>query len=92
MQNTHDDGLRASRVTAVFGHSALTFKLWKGATLADLAGRLDDLGRRHNAAPVAIGVKFALLRGDKAPPSDPWSGSAPTPWQRRAGRERSIRP
>jgi hypothetical protein len=91
MPSITDSKLRPSRVTAVFGYRPLTFMLSKGATLADLADRLDDLGRRHNAAPLAIGVKFAALRGDKALPSEHRLRSARPPRPRRADKERSIR-
>jgi hypothetical protein len=92
MQKIRDDDPRPSRVTAVFGHSALTFTLSKGATLADLADRLDHPGRLHQGTPVAIGIKFAARRGDEAPSRDlrPWSGSPP--WPRRAAQGWAMRP
>jgi hypothetical protein len=67
MPNIHDDASRSSRVTAAFGHSALIFTLSKGAMLADLADRLDHPGRRHEGAPVAIGVKFGAPDDDAGP-------------------------
>ncbi len=70
MPNLPDDGLRPSRVTAVFGNTALTFTLSKGATLADLADRLDHPGRLHKGTPVSIGIKFVARRSDEAPPRD----------------------
>ena len=84
MPNVHDDGMQPSRVTAVFGHSALTFTLSKGATLADIADRLDHPGRRHRGMPVAIDITFSALHADAAPSRDP------RPW--RAAKGWPIRP
>ena len=84
MPNVHDDGLQPSRVTALFGHSALTFTLSKGATLADLADHLDHPGRRHQGSPVAIDITFAAPHADAAPSRDP------RPW--RATKRGSVSP
>lgn len=47
---------------AVFAHSALSFALSDGATLADLADRLDQLGERHTGLPTAIYCTFGMTR------------------------------
>lgn len=92
MPDIHDDGLRPSRVTAVFGHSALTFTLSKGATLADLADRLNHPGRRHEGAPVAVGVKFAARDDDATPSRARRLRSGSTPRRPRIGEGWPTRP
>lgn len=59
MLNIHHDKSRPSRVTVAFQDSARSFMLSKGATLEDLADRLDRLAARHHGKPVAIEVKLA---------------------------------
>jgi hypothetical protein len=58
MQNTQAE---PHQVMALFSGSALSFNLSKGATLADLADRLDCLSERHIGLPTAIFMKFAPL-------------------------------
>lgn len=48
----------SSRVVALFKDGAQTFLLANGATLTELAGRIDALGVRHQGAPIAIHVQF----------------------------------
>lgn len=46
-------------VTALFVDGAHSFLLSEGATLAELATHVDDLGASHEGAPIAIHVEFA---------------------------------
>jgi hypothetical protein len=43
---------------ALFNDGAESFSLSKGATLAQLAEFIDELGSRHDGAPVAVNVQF----------------------------------
>ena len=49
----------STRVMALYSNRALSFNLSKGATFADLADRLDELGGRRTGLPTAIMLKFA---------------------------------
>jgi hypothetical protein len=53
-----------NEVTALFAASTISFGLSPGATLADLAERLDHFGCRETGKPQAIYLKF------------PWPGTA----------------
>jgi hypothetical protein len=46
------------QVTAVFGDSFQTFALKHGATLADLAARIDPIGAGQDGAPLAVRIQF----------------------------------
>jgi hypothetical protein len=48
------------QIIAVFVGSALSFALADGATFAELADRLDQLGERHSGPPTAIYCKFSV--------------------------------
>jgi hypothetical protein len=60
MQSNRRAGKPSSQVMALFADSALSFGLPKGATLADLADRLDRLGERHIGMPTAIYLQFRM--------------------------------
>jgi hypothetical protein len=45
-------------VMALFNDGADSFLLSRGATLAELAEFIDELGSRHGGAPVAVNVQF----------------------------------
>jgi len=45
-------------VMALFKDGADSFLLSRGATLAELAEFIDELGSRHSGAPVAVNVQF----------------------------------
>src|ERR1019366_8702498 len=60
MQSTHRAGMPTNQVVALFADRALSFNLSSGATLADLADRLGDLGQRHIGMPTAIYLKSGL--------------------------------
>jgi hypothetical protein len=49
-------------VTAVFEDGPLSFMLPRGATLEDLAGRLDPLHYGPHRMPVAIKVEFGQVK------------------------------
>nr|WP_294507905.1 hypothetical protein [uncultured Rhodopila sp.] len=48
-----------NEVTALFAGSAISFDLSPGATFAELADRLDNLGDRHPGTPKAVYLKLA---------------------------------
>jgi hypothetical protein len=60
------------QVTVRFDDGAHSFVLPEGATLMELADRLEDFGTRHDGAPISIEVAFNL-------PSAGSAHSAPTP-------------
>jgi hypothetical protein len=62
MQNTYPAAMPENLVTALFADRALSFNLSKGATFADLADRLDQLGEWHTGMPTAVNLKFATVR------------------------------
>lgn len=49
--------LATYQVMALFADNALSFGLSTGATFADLADRLEQLGERHMGMPTAIYLK-----------------------------------
>jgi hypothetical protein len=59
MEHTYEASMQTNQVTALYVDSALSFKLSKTATFADLADRLDSLGDRHNGTPTAVYLKFS---------------------------------
>jgi hypothetical protein len=56
------------QVMALFADSALSFGLSNGATFADLADRLGQLGERHVGMPTAIYLKSSMTRQPAAAP------------------------
>jgi len=62
MQSIHRAATPTNQVVALFADRALSFSLSNGATLADLADRLDDLGQRYIGIPTAIYLKFGMAR------------------------------
>jgi len=50
--------LHPPQVRALFNDGADSFLLSRGATLAELAEFIDELGSRHGGAPVAVNVQF----------------------------------
>lgn len=58
MQNTDQTATPAHEVVALFADRALHFRMSKGATLADLADRLDDHAHWHAGRPTAIYLKL----------------------------------
>jgi hypothetical protein len=60
MQGIYEAATQTNRVMALFADSALSFDLSRNATFADLADRLDRLGKQHIGAPTAIYLKFGM--------------------------------
>jgi hypothetical protein len=58
MKTFHANRPPAPHVTALFSDGTHSFVLSEGATLAELATRVDDLGASHEGAPIAIHVEF----------------------------------
>jgi len=53
---------KPNRVAAVFQDSKLSFELARGATFAQLAGRLGSLGEDHGGLPLSVDVRVPLDR------------------------------
>ena len=58
MKSFHANRPQVPYVTALFVDGAHSFLLSQGATLAELATHVDDLGASHEGAPIAIHVEF----------------------------------
>lgn len=58
MQIHHGGETQPSLVTAVFQDTALSFEMPAGATMADLADYLADLGELHGGKPIAVDVRL----------------------------------
>jgi len=58
MKSFHADRPQLPYVTALFVDGAHSFLLSEGATLAELATHIDDLGASHEGAALAIHVEF----------------------------------
>ncbi len=58
MKSFHPNRPQVPYVTALFVDGAHSFLLSKGATLAELASHVDDLGASHEGTPIAIHVEF----------------------------------
>ena len=61
MRQISVQGLRPNRVRAVFDDDVVFFTLPQGATLAQLADCLGELGRQHIGSPVSLQVEFGSL-------------------------------
>jgi hypothetical protein len=62
MQTSHQATIPASQVRALFADRAQSFSLASGATFADLAARLEHLGKWQRGLPHAIFLKFGAAR------------------------------
>jgi len=58
MKSFHANRPQAPHVTALFRDGAHSFLLSEGATLAELATQVDDLGASHEGGPIVIHVEF----------------------------------
>ena len=58
MTSMNSRGKCQPRVVVQFSDGAHWFHLPKGATLMELAGRIDDLAGIHDCAPIAVRVGF----------------------------------
>lgn len=52
-------GARPNRVTAVFQNGALTFKVGRDTTLAQLAEKLGALSEIHGGLPLSVDIRVA---------------------------------
>ena len=57
MQRLRTEHPMQNQVMAVFAPNALSFDLPRSATLADLAGRLAHLSKRHGRALTSVSVR-----------------------------------
>lgn len=64
MQSMPSEDRRSSSVMAMFEDGLSTFLLSCDATFEDLAGRLGQIGERHQGRPIAINVKLGSRRQD----------------------------
>ena len=60
MLDTYANNRAPPHVTAHFNDGAHTFLLPQGATLAELADRIDELAALHEGAPISIHVDFDI--------------------------------
>ena len=60
MKNILTETVPESQVMALFADRVLLFPLSKGATLADLADRLERLDEWHTGLPTAVYLKFGI--------------------------------
>jgi len=58
MKSFHVNRPQVPYVTTLFVDGAHSFLLSEGATLAELASHVDDLGASHEGTPIAIHVEF----------------------------------
>lgn len=63
MKSYAGNGISTNEVRALFSDHATSFDLREGATLVDLAERLDELEAWNSGAPKAIFLKFGKLGG-----------------------------
>ena len=71
MTNTHTDKPPLNSVTAIFADGSQSFLLPQGATLEQIADRIDRLGTRHESETVAVVVKFAATAQQGSAPRLP---------------------
>ena len=86
-----------NRVTAVFTDGSKSFPLLPGATLEQIAERIDHLGRRQERETVAVVVEFAITTPpaaapQAAPPRMPAPRFAMDCWPKCPGFEHSPDP
>ncbi len=60
MQDLQSAERRSSLVSALFAGSEISFTLSDGATFADLADSLDQLGKRNLGRALAINLRLGL--------------------------------
>ena len=71
MTNIHTDKPPLNSVTAIFADGSQSFLLRQGATLEQIADRIDRLGTRHESETVAVVVKFAATAQQGSAPRLP---------------------
>ncbi len=63
---THTFTQKPSLVTVKFSDGAYSFLLRDGATLAELADRIEVFGAQHDGFPISIDVEF-IAPGSRSP-------------------------
>ena len=69
MRNTSKERLIATSVLIAFEDGSVSFRIPRGATLADVSENLDKIGKEHKGQPLSIDVRFRT-------PKDPGRGLA----------------
>ena len=69
MRNTSKERLIATSVLIAFEDGAVSFRIPRGATLADVSENLAKIGKEHKGQPLSIDVRFRT-------PKDPGRGLA----------------
>ena len=78
MRNTSKERLIATSVLIAFEDGAVSFRIPRGATLADVSEDLDKIGKEHNGQPLSIDVRFRTPKDHgRAPAYPPKSSSMP---------------
>jgi hypothetical protein len=62
MRLHHDAMAGEPRLRIVFADTSFLVDLRDHPTLGDVAGRIDDIARQHESAPVSIDVRFSAHR------------------------------
>ena len=58
MRNSSNEDFVATKVLIEFEDGPMSFRIPRGATLADVSEKLDRIGRWHRGQPLAIDVRF----------------------------------
>jgi len=69
MRNTSKERFIATSVLIAFEDGSVSFRIPRGATLADVSENLDKIGKDHKGQPLSIDVRFRT-------PKDPRRGVA----------------
>ena len=69
MRSTSKERLIATSVLIAFEDGSVSFRIPRGATLADVSENLDKIGKEHKGQPLSIEVRFRT-------PKDPGRGLA----------------
>jgi len=72
MRNTSKERLIATSVLIAFEDGSVSFRIPRGATLADVSENLNKIGKEHKGQPLSIDVRFRT-------PKDPGGGRAAHP-------------
>jgi hypothetical protein len=62
MRNTSKERFIAANVLVAFEDGSVSFRIPRGATLADVSESLDVIGKDHKGQPLSIDVRFRTLR------------------------------
>ena len=58
MRNTSKERFIATSVLIAFEDGSVSFRIPRGATLADVSENLDKIGKEHKGQPLSIDVRF----------------------------------